>query len=135
MTIPDSTHIHYGGFLPNWWKATQLQIDSIGMNLDSLGVCCNGSVTGMKEEIKFDDMKLDVTPNPYTNTCMVIFKIKQGKLILTTLEGAQIKQYAVSGTSTLELNGEVLGGVSGTFMVSLISDDGKTLSKKVTFMK
>jgi len=132
MTIPDSTHINW---VINYTKATQLQIDSMGMNLDSLGVCCNGSVTGMLNEVKLDDMKLDVNPNPYTNTCTIIFKIKTGKLILTTLEGVQIKQYEVSGSSTLELNGEVLNGVRGTFMVSLIGDDGKTLSKKVTFMK
>lgn len=103
--------------------------------LQSMDVCCEKANTGSITEIKLDDMKLDVNPNPYTNTCTVIFKIKTGKLILTTLDGALIKQYAVNGNATLELNNQVLGGVSGTFMVSLIGDDGKTLSKKVTFMK
>ena len=104
--------------------------------MDNIENCCSYyQQTGNNTEIKIDDIKLDVNPNPFTNTCTVTAKLTKGKLKLTSVEGVQIKEYPMSGTSTLELNGEVLHGISGTFMVSLISDDGKYIVKKVTFVK
>jgi len=108
--------------------------------VDNLENCCsmktgsptltlpNGEGTEPTEELK-----LNVSPNPYNNTCTVTTTGK-GKLILSTLEGVQLRSYSVSGDSKLDLNGDVLGGYSGTFIVTLVGEK-EQLTKKVTFVK
>ena len=117
----------------NGTDSTQLQ--TLTQRVDNLENCCamqQSSIFNLQSSIN-EELKLDVSPNPYMNSCTVITTGK-GKLILTNLQGDQLRSYSVSGDSKLELNGDVLGGYSGTFFVTLVGEKEK-LKKMVTFVK
>ena len=101
-TVVDSTHIKLTGG-PTYTKATPAQIDSMGMNLDSLEVCCSLK-TGIKEE-KAPKATINLYPNPATDHLTLSLNTPQsGTAVITNLLGETLNGFRVSpGNNTIRL--------------------------------
>ena len=102
-TVVDSTHIKLTGG-PTYTKATPAQIDSMGMNLDSLEVCCSLK-TGIKE-IQAPEATMNLYPNPANSYITLSLPTTQsgGTAAITNLLGQTLKTVRVSaGNNTISV--------------------------------
>ena len=101
----------------------------------SMDICCPKTTTGIIPEIT-DDIQLLANPNPFRNSCTVTIKLpSKGKLTISNIQGLQISSYELaSGITKLEINGEMLG-MSGTYIIEVVCDNGKTAEQRITFVK